>query len=270
MVYSLRLRCTLVDFTGTSRIVGGMEAVVKRKLESEDRVQLNAHLAKKCVERIIKSSSRIDSSWAVKANVDLLNSLPPLGSSTKQRSDIIVCNEHMTKVSFIGEVRSSPRIRTERKAILAGADFLRLLRRRDESRDEVITFAFPNVEDKHCLIEIRVSWKDLKFLIKMKRYPDVKEGIARLTKVITDQCQNVTFLPTDGMSKHLVKLSTEDCKLICGGESGTQLKSFFHLLVMSSSGFVYKVVNSSAFATNLLIAVIVLQECSPLLTSSLT
>jgi hypothetical protein len=60
----------------------------------------------------------------------------------------------------LAEVRSSPMVFTERKAILGAADMLRLLQCSDPSKLQVTTFALPNTEEPHCLIEIEVSWKN--------------------------------------------------------------------------------------------------------------
>ncbi len=81
-----------------------------------------------------------------------LNELPPFTTNSRQRSDVLV--QFKGEVGFRAEVRSSPMLFTERKAIIGAADFLRLQRCKGHTEiDTITTFAFPNCGS----IEITVS-----------------------------------------------------------------------------------------------------------------
>lgn len=194
---------------------------LKEQLEADGKVQINDHLAKKCVQKIIEPLN----GWIAEANVEVpgLNKLASLGLSTKQRPDVVVCNEERTKVSFIAEVQSSSlMLYTER---IAAADLLRILKYSDEKIIDITTFAFPNAEEKHCLVEIKVTWDKLKFNIQMTRYIDLDEGVERLKNVIRFQCRSVPCLRIDeGLSKYIIKMSSKDCELLCGNMQFKQLE----------------------------------------------
>ena len=101
----------------------------------------------------------------------------------------------VTKVGFIAEVQSSPMLWTERKATFGAADMLRVLRCRDHSINEIITFEFPNTQSKQCLVEIQVKWNNFCFETRTVRYRNIQKGLKRLQEIIVDQGKRLLKLP---------------------------------------------------------------------------
>ena len=62
------------------------------------------------------------------------------------------------------EVKSSPMLWTERKAILGAANMVHLLCNISDSVQKFTSFAFPNIDDSHCIAEIQVTWENFMFV----------------------------------------------------------------------------------------------------------
>jgi len=89
--------------------------------------------------------SRVDPNFYVEVNVEieLLKQLPALSASSKERHDIVVyADGSKWNVLLTVEVRSSPMLWTERKAILGAANMVRLLRNTSDSVQKFTSFAF--------------------------------------------------------------------------------------------------------------------------------
>ncbi len=100
-----------------------------------------------CVESIC---NEIKPDWEVVTNIEVpqLNELPHFTANPRQQSDVLV--QFKGEVGFRAEVRSSPMLFTERKAIIGAADFLRLQRCKGHTEiDTITTFAFPNGDSMH-------------------------------------------------------------------------------------------------------------------------
>lgn len=67
-------------------------------------------------------------------------------------------------VLLMVEVKSSPMLWTERKAILGVANMVRRLRNTSDSVQKFTSFAFPNINDCHCIAEIQVTWLNFMFV----------------------------------------------------------------------------------------------------------
>lgn len=52
---------------------------------------------------------------------------------------------------------------TETKAIIGGANFIRLLRNSHIEFNDVTVFALPSVKEKSCIVKINVTWDVPKF-----------------------------------------------------------------------------------------------------------
>ena len=97
------------------------------KLQTDQHKQLNDHVAKAFMEALCNS---IDPNLTVECNVEVegMRYLPSLSSHPLARPDVVVFTSQKKGVALTAEVQSSPMLFAERKAVLAAADFLRLLR----------------------------------------------------------------------------------------------------------------------------------------------
>ena len=89
--------------------------------------------------------STVDPNFYVEVNVEieLLKQLPALSASSKERHDIVVYADGSKRnVLLTVEVRSSPMLWTERKAILGAANMVCLLRNTSDSVQKFTSFAF--------------------------------------------------------------------------------------------------------------------------------
>ena len=119
------------------------------KYEGHERI--NELVAKDCMTAMCNNN---DPNFIVVADalVEDMACLPELCSKAHERPDIIVYSDGCKrKVVVTGEVRSSPMLWTERKAILGAANLLRLLRC---SNSSLQTITFPNLTEKQCIVEI--------------------------------------------------------------------------------------------------------------------
>ena len=91
--------------------------------------------------------------------------------SISQRPNIIVYEDSKEeKVICTAEVRSSPMVVSERKATIGAAYLLRLLRYTDQDIKTITTFALPNMEEKQCVVQITLEWRDFRFVSNVKRH----------------------------------------------------------------------------------------------------
>ena len=140
------------------------------KLQTDQHKQLNDHVAKAFMEALCNS---IDPNLTVECNVEVegMRYLPSLSSHPISRPDVVVFTSQKKGVAVTAEVQSSPMLFAERKAVLAAADFLRLLRCTSDCT-KVTTFALPNMQAQQCVVEIEISWEKFKFVSNLKRYID--------------------------------------------------------------------------------------------------
>ena len=170
--------------------------------------------------------------------------LPSLSSHPISRPDVVVFTSQKKGVALTAEVQSSPMLFTERKAVLAAADFLRLLRCTSDCT-KVTTFALPNMQSQQCVVEIEISWEKFKFVSNLKRYIDSQDGVRRIREVIQNQCKTLPHLPhTSSIGNSLITLSPNDGELLCGGPAH-QIASRSHLMAKCNQS-VYKIVYDAA------------------------
>ena len=102
--------------------------------------------------------------------IEVLKQLPALSAASKERPDL----------------KSSPKLWNERKAILGAANMVHLLRNTSYSVQKFTSFAFPmpNIDDSHCIAEIQVTWENLMFASKLTRYTNPLDAIERSKEVI--------------------------------------------------------------------------------------
>ena len=109
----------------------------------EGHQRINELVAKDCMMAICNTS---DSNFIVVANalIEDVVYLPGLCSKAHERPDIIVYSDgYKRKVIVTGEVRSSPMLWTERKAIRGAANLLRLLRCSNSSLQTITNLLSP-------------------------------------------------------------------------------------------------------------------------------
>ena len=209
------------------------------KLQTDQHKQLNDHVAKAFMEALCNS---IDPNLTVECNVEVegMRYLPSLSSHPISRPDVVVFTSQKKGVALTAEVQSSPLLFTERKAVLAAADFLRLLRCTSDCT-KVTTFALPNMQSQQCVVEIEISWEKFKFVSNLKRYIDSQDGVRRIQEVIRNQCKTLPHLPhTSSIGNSLITLSPNDGELLCGGPAH-QIASRSHLMAKCNQS-VYKIV----------------------------
>lgn len=224
-------------------------AALLQKYTAKGMRQVNDQVAGACVSAICNT---INPNWNVLVNTEVkgLSKLLSMSSSTTERSDVLVIlpnpRSSTPKVGFRAQVCSSPMLWTERKAILGAANHLRYQRMLGHTQiNNITTFAFPNLEENHCLIEIELSFKGFQFTPILTKYADVKAGIARLSQVIQMQCTRLFSLEDPGNTifwPTLIKLSDDECNKLCSGS--TQVMSSRHIMVESDNSL-YKIIYSS-------------------------
>ena len=120
--------------------------------------------------------------------------LPDLICSRQQIPDIsFSLNGDSIPESFI-EVHSGEFRDTINKALLVATDLLRLRRMFDINRKEITAFAFPKLptyrgstptkHNKQCVVQVVVTWKDLKFQFKEKEFSEAGEVKEAIVSVI--------------------------------------------------------------------------------------
>ena len=213
------------------------------KLQTDQHKQLNDHVAKAFMEALCNS---IDPNLTVECNVEVegMRYLPSLSSHPISRPDVVVFTSQKKGVALTAEVQSSPMLFAERKAVLAAADFLRLLRCTSDCT-KVTTFALPNMQSQQCVVEIEISWENFNFVSNLKRYIDSQDGVRRIREVIRNQCNTLPHLPhTSSIGNSLITLSPNDCELLCGGPAH-QIAARSHLMAKCNQS-VYKIVYDAA------------------------
>ena len=95
------------------------------------------------------------------------------------------------------------------------------------------------MNSKECIVKIEITWKDYKFQSKLTRYTAIPEGIESIVAVMK---QNLPLLPTV-VSRHLMKLSDEECSALYNSSSCVQIVSSRHIMI-KANGKVYKIIYS--------------------------
>ena len=227
-IYSLKEIAAYLHIDAESTI-----SVIKQEYNN-----VNDQFAKRCMEAIIQKARL--SSYYVEANCEVtgMRDLPQLCSSSIERPDIIVyTNLSKQQIVLIGEIKSSPyMLYTERKASIGAANLLRLLRSSNYNIKSITTFALPNLQSKECIVEIKITWEDYKFISELTRHRTIPSGIDRIIAVMKQQHENLPAL----VSKHLMKLSNEECNALCKSSPSVQIVSSRHIM-MKANGKVYKI-----------------------------
>ncbi len=154
----------------------------------QDGMQSNDHIASKCITEI--ANMRLGKGkFEVLTNreVKLLQYLPHLYASSKQRPGVVLYTKDKKKLILSIEVQSSQMKEAERKATLGAKDLIRFLRFEDPSFTGLSVFCFPNCQGKQCIVEIKAVWKDFYIYTTLTRYHNIAEGIKRLGDVILEQ-----------------------------------------------------------------------------------
>ena len=201
--------------------------------------KVNHQFGKKCMEAIIE---KLGLSFYVEANCEVkgMRDLPQLCSNSIERSDIIVYTDSGKKhIVLTGEIKSSPMLWTERKASIGAANLLRLLRSSNSNINSITTFAFPNMQSNECIIKIEMTWHDYKFKSKLTRYTTIPEGIDSIFEVMGQQNEEIPRV----VSRHLMKLSPEECNVLCKSSSSVQILSSRHIILIANDK-VYKIIYS--------------------------
>ena len=99
-----------------------------------------------------------DPNFIVEPNRELegIRRLPDLWAKSKERPDIIVLywwNQNQGCGGGRGQIISYG-LHGEKSYTFGAANLLRLLRCTDDKVQEIITFYFPNVEEKQCIVEL--------------------------------------------------------------------------------------------------------------------
>ena len=213
-------------------------------------------VGKVCFEKILEDC-RLSGDWMVLKTValplpDSDNQADIVSSNLKLPDIQIVKKSNFKEISQVAEIQSSPMLWTERKSVLVATDLFRNLRENTEL-DYVEVFALPNLTNKQCITSIKVSIKSLKFLVTLKRFPEIKQGIEYMKSQIKLKCSQV--LPITSIVRHLVKLTKielHNAAALVASEAGAtfeeyqppkQLYSTSHILFLSKNT-VYKVIHT--------------------------
>ena len=85
-----------------------------------------------------------------------------------------------------------------------------LVRNTSDSVQKFTSFAFPNIDDSHCIAEIQVTWENFMFVSKLTRYTHPLDAIKRIKEVMVEQ-QSLPRLPPR-IQRYLVTLSSSQCQ----------------------------------------------------------
>lgn len=221
------------------------------ELKDQGTERLSEKVAEKCIAAICES---VDPNAVVVMDSEIagVRELPYWCVKSIQRPDVIVYTDNTKKkVAVTVEIRSSPMLWTERKAIFGVTTMLRLLRCSDIEVNSFVTFAFPNLENQ-CIIRIEVKWVGFTFETMIKRFEHVTSALAEFRAVIAEQAKSLPALPTT-IPRFAIKLSKRECNEICQspGTVYEQLASSNHVMVKSGS-FIFKLIYSPLECQNYL------------------
>ena len=207
-------------------------------------------LAKLCFKKILKDC-RVPNEWGVQGNheIQFLARMTDFQFSSKERPDIIICNEDRTAIALTCEVQSSSTMfGTEQKAILGATNLLRNFRETHIDITSVTVFAIPNTYSKNCVIEIVVKWKNLIFDVKETQFREVLPAIKRIKDVIKLNCSDLPRSQLSAKTDYFIKLSPTELALFAAPQK--QLLSQTHL-VIKSGDTVFKVLYQTDAAASL-------------------
>ena len=214
------------------------------------------HNEKQAVLLMEKLCKEIDpeTKMVVRSNIEIkgMSRLTPIHNiSSSQRPDIIVYEDSKEeKVICTAEVRSSPMVVLERKATIGAAYLLRLLRYTDQDIKTITTFALPNMEEKQCVVQITLEWRDFQFVSNVKRHLNIVDACHAIKCVIQDQCRLPHLPLLDEMGDEVMELTPKECNDLCGGSEAIQMYCPTHLIVKSGD-YVYKAIYSTTEFKNL-------------------
>ena len=195
----------------------------------------------------------------------LESSLPDLICSRQQIPDIsFSLKGDIIPESFI-EVHSGDFRDTINKALLVATDLLRLRRMFDINRKEITAFAFPKLptyrgstptkHNKQCVVQVVVTWKDLKFQFKEKEFSEAGEVKEAIVSVI-QKFQQLDHA-NECKARVIIRLSAAELQLF--GQSATQYPSRQAVLVKAGGHF-YKSPVSTLEMSTLQTTVLVIEK----------
>lgn len=198
---------------------------LKDEINKEKVLHMSDHVAGKCVESICSDPN---------IKIDIDTEIKGISQFSPQKADVNVYSDQYRKVLASSyDVQSSPMEFTEKKAVLRAANLIRLLRNSDKDFSQVTVFTLPNLEEKSCIVEITVNWKQCRFFYKLTCHDQVKEGINRISEIfdLYSKKKGIPPIPAS-VSSHFIKLNSQECQLLCAcGSISEQLSSPTHIVV---------------------------------------